>query len=118
MVKHVRSLLNLGIRIIKRTCWLFFGCRTTEDVFCLERSQELVAKHPNFHVIYALSEELDENETWDGGTGFIHLSVDKYLEAGVSRQAFLCGPPRMIEAVTRVLTAKGFAPEDIFCDEF
>ena len=101
-----------------RTCWLFFGCRTTEDVFYLERFQELAAKHPNLHVIYALSDELDEGQTWDGETGFIHLSVDKHLEAGVRRQAFLCGPPLMIEAVTRVLAAKGLAPEEIFYDEF
>ncbi len=44
---------------------------------------------------------------WDGETGFIRLSVDKYLEPGVRRQAFLCGPPPMIEAVMRVLDEKG-----------
>ena len=102
----------------ERTCWLFFGCRTTEDVFYLEQFQELAKKHPNFHVIYALSDELKDGETWAGEKGFIHLSVDKYLEAGVPRQAFLCGPPLMIEAVTRVLSAKGLAPEEIFYDEF
>ena len=90
-----------------RTCWLFFGCRTTQDVFYLERFRELASEHPNFHVIYALSDELEDGEQWDGETGFIHLAVDKHLEAGVPRQAFLCGPPLMIEAVTRVLIAKG-----------
>ncbi len=101
-----------------RTCWLFFGCRTTEDVFYLERFREMARKHPNFHVIYALSDKLQDGEKWDGETGFIHLSVDKHLEEGVPRQAFLCGPPLMIEAVTRTLTAKGLKPEDIFYDEF
>jgi Na+-transporting NADH:ubiquinone oxidoreductase subunit F len=101
-----------------RTCWLFFGCRTTEDVFYLERFQKLAQQHPNFHVIYALSDKLEDGEKWDGETGFIHLSVDKYLEEGVPRQAFLCGPPLMIEAVTRTLTVKGLQPEDIFYDEF
>ena len=57
-------------------------------------------------------------EKWDKETGFIHLSVDKYLEPGVKRQAFLCGPPLMIEAVTRVLEEKGIPAEDIFYDEF
>jgi len=99
-----------------RVCWLFFGCRTTRDIFYLEELNELAEKHPNLHVIYALSDELGEDEKWDGETGFIHLSVDKYLEAGVRRQAFLCGPPLMIEAVTRVLKEKG--TDDIFYDEF
>jgi Na+-transporting NADH:ubiquinone oxidoreductase subunit F len=101
-----------------RTCWLFFGCRTTEDIFYLERFQKLQKKHPNFHVIYALSDELKPEEKWDGETGFIHLSVDKYLEEGVPRQAFLCGPPLMIEAVTRVLEEKGVRSDDIFYDDF
>lgn len=101
-----------------RVCWLFFGCRTTEDVFYLERYKELAKEHPNFHVIYALSDELGPEEKWDGETGFIHLSVDKYLKPGVPRQAFLCGPPLMIDAATRVLEEKGLKPEDIFYDEF
>ena len=99
-----------------RVCWLFFGCRTTKDVFYLEEFEQLAKKHPNFHVVYALSDALEEGEKWDGETGFIHLSCDKYLEAGVRRQAFLCGPPLMIEAVTRVLEEKG--AEEIFYDEF
>ncbi len=102
----------------ERSCWLFFGCRTTQDIFYLKQFEELSKKHPNFHVVYALSDELGPDEKWNGETGFIHLSVDKCLENDVTRQAFLCGPPLMIEAVTRVLEEKGINPEDIFYDEF
>ena len=102
----------------ERSCWLFFGCRGTADVFYLEDFQQLAQNHPNFHVVYALSEELTPGEEWDGETGFIHLSVDKYIVPGVRRQAFLCGPPPMIEAVTQVLVEKGMRPEEIFYDKF
>jgi len=101
-----------------RSCWLFFGCRTAADVFYLDKLEALAEKHPNFHVVYALSDPLQPGEEWDGATGFIHLSVDKHLDPGVARQAFLSGPPPMIEAVTRVLEDKGLQPEDIFCDKF
>jgi len=101
-----------------RVCWLFFGCRTTDDVFYLEEFRKLAEKHPNFHVIYGLSDPLPEGSDWDGETGFIHLAADKYLEPGINRQAFLCGPPPMIEAVTRVLEEKGIKPDDIFYDKF
>ena len=101
-----------------RTCWLFFGCRTTQDVFYLEQFEQLAQKHPNFHVVYALSDPLSPEESWDGDRGFVHLSVDKHLDSGVRRQAFLCGPPPMIEAVTRVLEDKGLREEDIFYDKF
>ncbi len=101
-----------------RTCWLFFGCRTTEDVFYLEDFEALAEKHPNLHIVYALSDPLGPEEKWHGETGFIHLAADKYLEPNVKRQAFLCGPPPMIEAVTRVLKDKGLKDQDVFYDEF
>ncbi|MFQ6034375.1 MAG: NADH:ubiquinone reductase (Na(+)-transporting) subunit F [Sedimentisphaerales bacterium] len=101
-----------------RSCWLFFGCRTTQDIFYLEQFKKLERKHPNFHVVYALSDELKPDEQWNGETGFIHLAVDKYLDSGRRRQAFLCGPPPMIKAVTKVLEEKGVNSENIFYDEF
>ena len=102
----------------ERSCRLFFGCRTTRDIFYLKQFEELAQKFKNFHVVYALSDESAQGEKWDGETGFIHLSVDRYLEAGVKRQAFLCGPPMMVDAVTRILEEKGVRSSDIFYDEF
>ena len=102
----------------ERCCRLFFGCRSTRDIFYLDEFEKLSQKHPNFQVVYALSDEPEPDETWEGETGFIHLSVDKYLEPDIKRQAFLCGPPLMIEAVMRVLTEKGMKPDDIFFDDF
>jgi Na+-transporting NADH:ubiquinone oxidoreductase subunit F len=102
----------------ERTCWLFFGCRTTKDVFYLNEYRELAKQHPNFKIVYALSDPLGPDETWDGETGFIHLAVDKLLVAGVKRQAFLCGPPPMIEAVMDVLKTKGLTGGDVFYDKF
>ena len=101
-----------------RTCWFFFGCRATRDIFYLDDFSELAQKHPHLHVVYALSDPLGPDETWDGETGFIHLAVDKSLEPGVKRQAFLCGPPPMIDAVTSILTEKGLQDKDIFYDKF
>jgi Na+-transporting NADH:ubiquinone oxidoreductase subunit F len=100
-----------------RSCWLFFGCRTTEDVFYLEEFEEMARRHPSFRVVYALSEPRP-GEEWRGERGFIHLAVDKYLKPGVNRQAFLCGPAPMIEAVTEVLKEKGLQPRDIYYDKF
>lgn len=102
----------------EKPCWLFFGCRTTRDMFYLKEFQELSKKHPAFKVIYALSDQLGEDEKWDGETGFIHLAVDKHLEKDKPRQAFLCGPPLMIDAVTKVLLGKGLSNEQIFFDDF
>ncbi len=101
-----------------RKCTLFFGCRTIEDVFCLEEFKALAVEHPNFTVVYALSDPSESDDGWDGETGFIHLALDKHLEPNMPRQAFLCGPPPMIDAVTGVLLEKGLKEEYIFYDKF
>lgn len=97
---------------------LFFGCRGTADVFYLDMYEELARKHEHFKVVYALS-DMQEGEQWNGETGFIHLSVDKHLPDDLRpHQAFLCGPPLMIEAVTEVLLDKNMKPERIFYDKY
>ncbi len=101
-----------------RPCSLFFGCRTVRDVLYLDDYRQLAAKHPAFKLVYALSDPLGADADWHGETGFIHLAVNKHLEAGSGCQAFLCGPPPMIDAVMEVLKGKGLAEEDIFYDKF
>jgi len=41
-----------------------------------------------------------------------------YSGGDVRRQAFLCGPEPMIEAVKKVLLKKGTKSENIFYDKF
>jgi len=116
-------LRNLLLTVLERwpdrKCQLFFGCRTTQDVFYFDEFRKITEKHPNFEVHYALSDPIEEGESWDGETGFIHLSAEQHLDdSDRKRQAFLCGPPPMIEAVMKVLEAKGLESDDMFYDEF
>ncbi len=100
-----------------RKAWLFFGCRGTEDIFYYDLYEEMAKKYPGFRFVYALS-DLKPGEQWDGEKGFIHISVDKYLNRGGKRQAFLCGPPPMIAAVMEVFEDKELPEEHIFYDKF
>jgi Na+-transporting NADH:ubiquinone oxidoreductase subunit F len=96
---------------------LYFGCRAVKDIFYLDYFQEIEKKHENFEVHYALS-DLDPGDKWDGDTGFVHLSLDKRMRKSGPRQAFLCGPAPMINAVTAVLKKNGLKDEEIFWDDF
>ena len=100
-----------------RKAWFFFGCRGTGDIFYLDDYRAMEERYPGFRVVYALS-DMKPGEQWQGEKGFIHLSVDKLLGVGGKRQAFLCGPPPMIEAVMDVLDEKELAEQDIFYDKF
>ena len=118
MAPMANIIFTLYERWPERSCYLFFGCRGPSDVFYLDKFKELAEKHPSFHVIYALSDPIGPGEEWDGETGFVHLAVDKHIEPGRKRQAFLCGPPPMIDAVTDVLKEKELKDADIFYDKF
>jgi Na+-transporting NADH:ubiquinone oxidoreductase subunit F len=102
----------------ERECFLFFGCRSTKDIFYLDKFEELKKQYPKLKVIYALSDPVPEDGQWSGDTGFIHLSVDKHLQENKKCQAFMCGPPPMIEAATEILQGKGLKEQDIFYDKF
>ena len=100
-----------------RKAFFFFGCRGTSDIFYLDDYLEMEKKYPGFKVVYALS-DMQPGEEWDGEKGFIHLSADKLLDRGGKRQAFLCGPPPMINAVMEVFEDKELHDKDIFYDKF
>jgi len=101
-----------------RRCTLFFGVRTTQDVFYREEFERLTGEHPGLRVHYALSEP-EKGADWDGETGFIHLCVDRLLAADDRpRQAFLCGPEPMIRATEEVLRAKDIPVEMIFYENW
>jgi Na+-transporting NADH:ubiquinone oxidoreductase subunit NqrF len=61
-------------------------------------------------------------DQWTGLTGFIHEAVlEKYLRAHENPRAveyYLCGPPMMIKACTKMLVELGVAPTQIAYDEF
>lgn len=101
----------------ERKVWLFFGARTVQDVFYLEEFETLAKEYPALHVCYALS-EMEPSEAWDGPTGFIHESVAARLPEGPNRQAFLCGPPPMVEATIEVLRSKQVGEDKVFYDKF
>ncbi|HZO71980.1 MAG TPA: 2Fe-2S iron-sulfur cluster binding domain-containing protein [Ktedonobacteraceae bacterium] len=113
------SLLNdMAERGIKRKATYFYGARTRKDLFYLDHLHELEEKLPGFRFIPALSMPTTEDE-WDGETGLITEVLDRHLEGDQSfTQAYLCGPPPMIDAAIPVLVSKGISEDRIFYDKF
>jgi propane monooxygenase reductase subunit len=113
------SLLNdMAERGVKRKATYFYGARTRKDLFYLDRLHELEQRLPDFRFIPALSMATEE-DAWDGETGLITDVLDRHLVEGQARtQAYLCGPPPMIDAAIPVLVSKGISEDRIFYDKF
>lgn len=117
-VAPIRSIVShLFEQGTDRKVTYFFGARTTQDLYYYDECVALAEKHENFHFVPALSEPAPE-DNWTGATGFIHLSVDEYLTSGEGVEAYLCGPPPMINALMGVFEAKEVPKENVLFDEF
>lgn len=111
-------LKSMAERGIERKATYYYGARTRKDLFFLDRLQQLAEQLPGFRFVPALSMATVEDE-WNGETGLITEVLDRNLEAGQTEmQAYLCGPPPMIDAAIPVLVRKGISEDQIFFDKF
>jgi propane monooxygenase reductase component len=96
----------------------YYGARRPGDLFHVEELEGLAERLPDFRFVPALSEtEADENG-WTGETGLITDVVDR-LEGDVSEaEAYVCGPPPMVEAAIALLERKGVPESQIHFDKF
>jgi propane monooxygenase reductase subunit len=94
----------------EREATYYYGARTEADLFHLE---ELAGLPGDF--VAALSEDSDG---WEGESGLITDVVDR-LEGDIAEvDAYVCGPPPMVEAAIALLEAKGVPEAHIYYDKF
>lgn len=97
--------------------WFFYGARSVRDLYLVDYWREMEQKHANFHFIPALSER-DPAEPWDGEEGYIADVVARQFERFDGMDAYLCGPPMLIQTTLKVLYKGGLRSSNIFYDEF
>lgn len=103
-----------------RPCIILFGARTQADLYAVDRLIEIGKKWDGaFNFIPVLSNE-PENSGWQGQTGFVNTVIDEVAGQYIAddTQAYLCGPPPMIDAVTDTLTDLGIITTNIHADKF
>lgn len=103
-----------------RPVYFFYGARTRDDLFHLDRIAGLVERHPELNFIPVLS-HANGDASWTGERGFVHESVDaKLKELGIDGEGdvYACGPPPMIDALQPVLFMNGFDGDRVFFDRF
>jgi propane monooxygenase reductase subunit len=104
----------------QRQVTFFYGARTQQDLFYLDRIKSIGSVLQDFCFIPALSHE-PAGTDWQGETGFIHEVVRRHLGPSTvdeQTEAYCCGPPPMIEATVPVLQISGVEPELIHIEKF
>jgi propane monooxygenase reductase subunit len=114
----ILSLLRARVeRGCARTGVFYYGARGEADLFHLDELAALAGAGPELHFVPALSEAAP-GSGWDGETGLITDVVDR-IETDLFRvDAYLCGPPPMVDAAIALLLARGVPEARIHFDKF
>ena len=115
-LSHLFETLKTGRRV---SYW--YGARSRQEMFYHEYFENLAKQFPNFTFHLALSEP-QPNDNWTGPTGFIHeVLLENYLKNHATPTAleyYLCGPPVMVQAATKMLDQLNVPQSQIAFDEF
>jgi propane monooxygenase reductase subunit len=111
----LRSLVERGIT---RKATVYYGARGKNDLCFDKELRELEDTLPEFRYVPALSESTD-GDGWEGEKGLI-TDVVRRLEGGnlSGADAYVCGPPPMVEAAIALLTELGTPEKRIYYDKF
>ena len=119
MRSHIFHLFKTLKTTRKVSFW--YGARSRREIFYENDFKQIEAEFPNFSFNIALSEPKPE-DNWDGYVGFIHKVIeDNYLKNHQEHEEieyYLCGPPMMTAAVTKMLDDYGVPEEMIAFDDF
>jgi propane monooxygenase reductase subunit len=117
MAPILSVLRSLAERDPQRKATFYYGARTERDLFFEDELHALAAQLPAFRYVPALSEPV-AGEPWDGEVGFVTDVVRKHETDLRRADAYVCGPPPMVEAAIDVLTDLGAKDGRIFYDKF
>ena len=113
----IKALLEQAkIDKVKRDITILFGAKEQRDLYCMDDLSALSGSWlGKFSLIPVLSNE-PELSNWQGKRGFVTEILSEVLIG--DEQAYLCGPPVMIDAAITVLKNHSIISSNIFFDKF
>ena len=117
MAPLLALLRSMAERSLDRTVTFYYGARGRRDLCMEEEIAKLAEQLPGLTFVPALSEP-SEDDGWDGETGLITDVVERREADLRNVDAYVCGPPPMVEAAIALLTRLGRSEDHIFYDKF
>lgn len=109
-------LADLACKGNTRPVTLFFGARRPEDLYCVEQIARIREAMPCLEFIPSLSDAWPKD--WSGETGLVTEVVARRLPSLEGYDAYLAGPPPMIDAAIPLLRSRGVRARNIHFDAF
>ncbi|MFC1713330.1 ferric reductase-like transmembrane domain-containing protein [Candidatus Poribacteria bacterium] len=94
---------------------LIWGNKAEEDILFREEMDRMTAEMPSLNVVHVISKQ----ENWPGEKGYVDSEMLKrHISNFQSGQFFLCGPPRMMFLVEKMLRDLNVAKKRIHYERF
>lgn len=111
----ILDLLNEGCTL---PITLVYGQRSREELYYDAEFRALAERCAHFHYVPTLSNE-PEGSAWEGARGFVHEAAKAHFGGCFTgHQAYLCGPPLMVEACIGALMQGQLFERDIYTEKF
>jgi ferredoxin-NADP reductase len=99
--------------------YLFYSNRRPEDTAFLKDLLDSEKENGNFRFIPSMTEMNKSAQPWSGEAGFINGDMlAKYLPTLQGPIYYVAGPPAMVTAMRKTLTAAGVDEDDVRVEEF
>jgi propane monooxygenase reductase component len=116
MAPILALLRSLAAHDDPRPAIYYYGARRPEDLFYQGELAELERRLSNFRFVPALSDCGEEE--WSGERGLITDVVARSEQELSEVDAYLCGPPPMVDAAIGLLVSKGVPESRVYFDKF
>lgn len=104
-------------RNVRRPMWLYWGVRTSGDLYMRELAESWQREHPDFHFVPVIS-EASIGDGWQGRRGLVHEAILQDFLNLTGHEVYVCGSVRMVENAVPAFLAQGLSDDACFSDAF
>lgn len=104
-------------KCLPRSFRFFYGTRRADDLYRLDKVEDWRRRGVKVEFIPVLSDE-PADSGWKGERGLVTETIKRRFHDGFGAEAYLCGPPPMIDAAIALLEGVGIDRCDMHFDKF
>jgi NAD(P)H-flavin reductase/ferredoxin len=99
----------------RRSVTVFFGARTREELYHLDRLNALCDRSAQVEFVPVVEEA---DQSWTGETGLVTDVIARRMGVLRGYDAYVCGPPSMVEAARELVIRLGVREANVHFDAF
>jgi NAD(P)H-flavin reductase/ferredoxin len=108
-------LADLAQKKDRRPVTVFFGARTPEELYHLDRLNALRDLGPQVAVVPVVEEA---DQAWTGETGHVPDVIARRMGGLRGYDAYVCGPPSIVQAARELVVRLGVREANVYFDAF